>query len=154
MHFINETPSHLSAVRRQYMALLALHCFSGMQGRMLLLVSLTFCGPCIVICLCNKDQQYALFLLIFFNNLPLHISNRLTIQEEVYCTCILLYLQFTVHAVYCTCNLLYMKFTVHAVYWKCSLLYLQFTVHAVYCTRSLLNMQFTVPSVYCTCSLL
>jgi len=148
-----------TAVRRQYMALLALHCFLGVRCRMLLLVSLKLCGLCIVIHLCNKDQQYALFLLIYFNNHPLYISNRLTIQEEVYCTCSLLYMQFTVlavycNAVYCTCSLLNMQFTVPAIYCTWSLLYMQFTENAVYCTCSLLYMQFTVHAVYWTCSLL
>jgi hypothetical protein len=38
----------------------------------------------------NKDQQDAnFFLLIYFNNHPLHVSNRLAIyqQEAVYCIC-------------------------------------------------------------------
>jgi hypothetical protein len=39
-----------------------------------------------MICLRNKDQQDAIYL-IYFNNHPLNASNRLTIhhQEVVYC---------------------------------------------------------------------
>ena len=48
---------------------------------------LTFCGPCIVTYLRNKDQQDALFSLNLFSNHPLHVSSRLTIhhQEVFYC---------------------------------------------------------------------
>jgi hypothetical protein len=48
-------------------------------------INLLFCGPCIVIYLHIKDQQDALSLLIYFNNL--HASNRLSVhhQEVFYC---------------------------------------------------------------------
>jgi len=43
----------------------------------------------------NNDQQDAVFFLsIYFNNHPLHVSNRLTIlhQEVFYCVCSIWYL--------------------------------------------------------------
>jgi len=42
----------------------------------------------------NKDQQDALFFLIYFSNHSLHVSNRLTVhhQEAVYCICRVWYL--------------------------------------------------------------
>jgi len=39
-------------------------------------LNFTFCGPCIMMYLCNKDQQGALFFLVYLNNHPLHVSNR------------------------------------------------------------------------------
>ena len=44
--------------------------------------SLTYSNVSVVSLLRNKDQQDALFFLIYFNNQPLHDSNRLTIHHQ------------------------------------------------------------------------
>jgi hypothetical protein len=52
--------------------------------------------------LCNKDQQDALFSLIYFNNHPLHVSNRLTIHHQEVA---LLYMQCVVFVIpYAACT--------------------------------------------------
>ena len=55
---------------------------------------LTLYGPCVVIYLRNRNQSDALSFLIYSNNYPLHVPNRLTIhhQEAVYCICRLWYI--------------------------------------------------------------
>ena len=57
---------------------------------------MTLHGPWIVIYLRNKNQPDALSFLIYFNNYPLHVSNRLTYhhQEAVYCIWSLWYLSY------------------------------------------------------------
>ena len=48
----------------------------------------------VLLFLCNKDQQDAIFLKIYFSNHPLHVSNRVTVhhREVVYTVCSLWYL--------------------------------------------------------------
>ena len=49
-----------------------------------MLTDLTFCGPCIVIYLRNKDQLYALFfLLIYFNNYPPYFDVFPTVHHSI-----------------------------------------------------------------------
>jgi hypothetical protein len=56
-----------------------------------LIVALTLYGQCIAINLRNKDKPDAFSFLIYFNNNPVHVSNRLFILRR----------QFTVYPVYC-----------------------------------------------------
>jgi hypothetical protein len=65
--------------------------------------------------LCNKDQQNALFSLIYFNNHPPHVSNRLPIHHQEVALLYMQHMVFIMLKILNLCKITYIVIVIESI---------------------------------------